>query len=381
MSIKLFSLEVDDFLVQSNQIELSDTVRLLLYQQYPSWFEYLAYDNDAIFLEPTLFYSFSDKSLCELPIEQILFGYLPEDKRPGQFKALIDPYGLISLPSYGYIHTSYSKEIIEINKSDINNFSNKHTLLEESIQLNQHVPFIFYTDKVMKLKVNEPISKTISTHKLHLLKAFEFLQKYSRKFWEIIKLVTREITLFNSPNQRSMAAISYHGTAFINTEGQAHDEVFFIEDLAHQCGHIIFYALTLKANDFLKIRKETPVCDITGVQHDSRTVYGVFHGLFTYTTILYCLTECLKSGVFSYSQQLESIARIGFFMQKFQVDLIYMNHPEIFTPKGWLIYSSAKDSFEQIQQMFKADYALYRYDNQPYIFNYELFREANGILT
>ncbi|MBC3793941.1 hypothetical protein [Spirosoma utsteinense] len=174
-----------------------------------------------------------------------------------------------------------------------------------------------------------------------------------------------------------MAAISYHGTAFINTEGQPHDEVFFVEDLAHQCGHIIFNTLTLHTTDFLKINKETPMSGLTGVVYDNRSVYGALHGLFTYISILHCLTKCIKLEVFNPSQCVEAFSRIGFFMRKFEIDLNYMNMPQIYTSKGQQIYDGALASFEQVKKEFGADFKDKCYDNQPYIFNYHLFQKIN----
>lgn len=176
-----------------------------------------------------------------------------------------------------------------------------------------------------------------------------------------------------------MAAISYHGTAFINIDSQIHDEVFFVEDLAHQCGHIIFYALTLNTKTFLKSHKDSLLREWTGVLQDNRSVYGAFHGLFTYTTILYCLRQCLKANAFDSIQQVEAMARIGFFMQKFEMDLNQMNIPDLFTIYGGHIYDAAFTCFEQVKAEYAESYKDYTYTNQPYIFNYEAFQQANSL--
>jgi hypothetical protein len=381
MQIDLFNVEVDYTLIQSNQFELADTIRLLLYQRHPDLFELLTYDNDVIFLEPSLFYYFSGRSSRPLFIDQLLYGYFSKTDKPHQLTGLTDPFGLLYLAPDYVLATGYSNDVLRISEPTFEFTSNDSIQLSDTIRLNQHVPFILYTNENSTTQFTETISDTITQYKTSLIKAIHILCNCTVDFWSLIKLVTREISLFSSTNQRSMGAISYYGSAFINTEGQDHDEVFFVEDLAHQCGHIIFYTLTLHTDEFIKMPKETPMRDITGINYDNRSIYGAVHGLFTYTTILYALTSCFKAEVFSASQQLEAIARIGFFMNKFESDLVQMNMPNMFTTKGHKFFDSAFASFEKIKKEFGHLYSNYIYDNQPYIFNHNIFCQTNRFTT
>ncbi|GAB3805722.1 hypothetical protein GCM10028819_39510 [Spirosoma humi] len=371
---EMLSLRVDVQLIKFNQIELADTIRLLLHQHYPEWFERLSYEDDRSFLEPALFYLFSEKSSLNIPIGQLLFGHISKRQRPDHVISLSDPFGEIYLGNYGSCSGNPVVDFMDQLRGPIKEMN----WLSDSIQLNEHTPFILYIDKSGIVNFTEPVIASSRRSEKFLRNAISILQDNVPEFWEIVELVTREISLFNSKTSRSMAAISYHGTAFINTEGQPNDEVFFIEDLAHQCGHIIFYALTLQTHNFLKPAKDTLLKKWTGLSYDTRSIYGALHGLFTYTTILHCLTRCLKLDAFNASQRVEALARVGFFMKKFELDLQHMHLPEIFTPQGQQVYDAAFSSFEYVRNEFGADYKGYRYHNQPYIFNYDLFRQANA---
>ncbi len=387
MCIELLSLPVDNELIQSNQAELSDIIRLALYQQHPNLFERLNFNDDRTFLEPSLFYYVSGKSTINLPIEQLLFGYMRSSDQPEQFKALTDPFGWINLPNYGYLKTNVLCGLVNLELNDGQFVENKiiqnNTVyplaysVSASFLITQSLPFILYTSTGTPDDCQKSTAETNEKYTSSLQRALFILKNHVTDFWTLMVNSVREISLFQSRQMRSMASISYFGTAFINTEGQPHNEVFFIEDLAHQCGHILFYALTVRTTQFLKILPQTRLSIYSANKHDTRDVYGAFHGLFTYTTILHCLASCLRSGVFGTHQRQEALARIGFYMHKFALDLTTMNQTDFFTSEGSCLYDAMQASFRQVQTEFGDHYTNYRYNNQPYIFNYSSFQEIN----
>lgn len=385
---KLLQFEFDQSLWQQNQIELADTMRLMLYQLYPAWFEKLDYNDDRIFLEPALFYLFSDKSTIQLPIEQILYGYVPETDRPKRIRCLTDPFGLAHLPNFGVYQTDKRTESIQIgipSAQEAYDLGDRIFLKKipisripnTALSICDFLPFILYTEKERSGIVAESASVTKSAHRSNLEKAINLLQLSTPFFWKLVEQSTREIAVFNSPNLRSMGAISYYGTAFLNTEGQSHDEVFFIDDLAHQIGHLLFYVLTLKSEDFLKVPKTMPLAKITGVSYENREVYGAFHGLFTYTTILHGLQACLVSNALTEHQRLEAVARMGFYMEKFAYDLTNLGDQRIFTAKGQSWYDAIREGYFVIQRSWQSEYDRFDYRTQPYIFNFQTFLTTN----
>lgn len=390
MPVNLLHFAVDRTAIEQQQVELSDMARLLLYERYPQWFEFLDYDDDTIFLNPALIYLFSEQASSQIPIEQLLFGYIPDSQKPTVFQVLSDPFGEIYLPNVGYLKTAIKSALVALNYSD-NVFNiQQHTYGHEAIFCQEKsrenlpilcscLPFNLYLSIGKPGDVLRPVANTLSIYYRPLNRAFDLLKKHVPAFWDLLVLTTREVCVFESHTLRSMAAVSYQGTAFINTESQAHDEVFFIEDLAHQCGHIMFYLLTWNAGDFLAIPKNTPLKDIVSNKNETRNVYGAFHGLFTYTTILHCLHECLLVNAFTESQALEVHARIGFFMWKFSIDIDYFNRIELFTKKGWEFYKAFRACFETMHRKYKPVYRDFQYQTQPYIFSFTHFCSENQL--
>ena len=58
-------------------------------------------------------------------------------------------------------------------------------------------------------------------------------------------------------NTNSFATIKAHGMAFFNVYQDEYDEVFFVDDIAHQTGHIIFNVMIYESNRFFKKDKNT----------------------------------------------------------------------------------------------------------------------------
>src|SRR5690606_27862038 len=116
----------------------------------------------------------------------------------------------------------------------------------------------------------------------------------------------------------SLAALFYFGAGLLNVNNVNHNEAFFIDDIAHQCGHTVFYALTLDQSKYLIPPPDTPLQNITGNKDESRDVYGSFHELFTYTTILESINNELSNTNKTYEKVVldELIARLGFYMNK-----------------------------------------------------------------
>ncbi|MGA0558253.1 hypothetical protein ACO2Q8_16455 [Larkinella sp. VNQ87] len=385
---RLLEFAVDKTLWQANQIELADTIRLMLYQHHPAWFERLDYDDDRIFLEPAFFYFFSEKSFLPLPLEQLIYGYLPEADRPKRISCLTDPFGFTYLPNVGVLKTGVSAKRIDLELKGRHAICHAASdrvldimpidyLKGSALALCDHLPFILYTENGKPQDFAESASSTKVSQRLSLERAATLLQNHAPFFWHLVEQSTRELAVFNSPMLRSMGAVSYLGTAFINTEGQPHDEVFFIDDLAHQIGHILFYSLTLKVDDYLTVPKTILLAELTGVSYDKREVYSAFHGLFTYTTILHCLQACLAAQVWSERHQLEAVARMGFYMAKFALDLSYMDDPRIFTPVGRRWYEAFREGFNHIDRFWKSAYQSFDYSSQPYIFNFQAFLKTN----
>ncbi|TDE12750.1 hypothetical protein [Dyadobacter psychrotolerans] len=358
---------------------LSDTIRMAFHKEDPKLFEQLDFEDDFTFLDPSLFcYFLSDISKTnKIPLLQSVVGYIPVEKRLAIISLSADRFGMINLPNLGYLRTEPNQTI----SIDVTNLSEQfipNRFIENSqIRLCLHPTDLLGNQD--NIQFHESIEITLNKNEESLFLATDFFQKELSDFWTIIKTVTREFVVFSSPNHNSFAGIMHHGTAYFNTENKVQTPVFFIDDIAHQCGHIIFNVLTLDTPKYLKVPKDHPLKKYSSNPGEMRGAYGAFHGLFTYTCILHALHHVFQSQHFSEIMRYEALGRIGFYMNKFYLDLKLMNNPEILTEEGLDFHRQFAEGFETMTERYGKEISQFDYRNQPYTFQYDLFQKLNPI--
>jgi HEXXH motif-containing protein len=187
--------------------------------------------------------------------------------------------------------------------------------------------------------------------------------------------VTRRIVCFRHDNVNSFATINAHGTVFFNARDD-HDEIFFVDELTHQCGHIVFNAMTVCRRDFLAAEPDSPLNAIAPRENERRTIYDAFHGLYTEHTMTNMMRRCDEEAIYRGRQAHELYGRLSFITRKYRVDLRNLSGDGIFTPLGREMYDYFSSAFEEV---FCARRALFETDmtGQPYNFDYELFARHN----
>jgi len=375
--MKINSFFVDIELLEINQLSLSNTILMAFHQEDSIVFEILDYENDFTFLEPSLFcYFLSDISKTnKIPLLQSVVGYIPAEKRLAMISLTADRFGMVNLPNLGYIRTE-PYNIVPVDLITLTGLIPDQFVKNSKIRLClQPTDLLAYAKDV---SFHEPVEDTLYKNEDALSVATTFLQKQLPNFWSLIASVTREFVVFSSPNHNSFAGIMHHGTAYFNTENKIQTPVFFIDDIAHQCGHIIFNVITLDTPKYLKVPKDHPLRNYSTNPGEMRGAYGAFHGLFTYTCILHALDEVLQSQYFTNENlRFEVLGRIGFYLHKFYLDLKLMDNPEILTDAGLDFHRQFSEGFQEILARYKKEIQGFDYSNQPYTFQYDRFRESN----
>ncbi|WP_159472672.1 hypothetical protein [Dyadobacter sp. 3J3] len=89
------------------QTSISDTIRMAFFQEDSALFYLLDYEDDFIFLEPSLFcYFLSDiNKTNKIPLLQSVVGYIRAEKRLAMISLTADRFGIVNLPNLGYIRT------------------------------------------------------------------------------------------------------------------------------------------------------------------------------------------------------------------------------------------------------------------------------------
>lgn len=363
--MKIIDFELSEPLFEENTGMLKAMLRNMFDTAYPSGVKAAAGLKDSVFEEPLLFYHLMQAP--RFPVQQILAGYLTNQADRSylaQCPKSSDRHGLAYLPGIGYWEASSDKLL--------HDEGGREWLGATQIELYKHIPDII-TD-------HDPDAdycpRTLNDENRDaLLQALEKMRTCVPDLFNIITRCTKNICLFKSETLNSFAAITQHGTCFINVVEPDSSEVFFIDDLAHQCGHIIFNVLTVKTEDFLNYDKNTYIRDLGGFDVDDRNIYSIFHGLFTYSCILESLDAYLEKG-YADDQPLlnvEALARLGFYITKMYVDLETLYGKQIFTPLGETYYSAFIKNYQKLYDKYHTVFKAFPYENQPYIFNFGQF--------
>lgn len=365
--------------------KIAETIRLLIYKQSPKLIEKLDLEDEDTFLEPLIFSYFNEPIREVEQLEEILQGYyvnIPDDiKRDYSY----NDEGVAYIPKLGYFKKDKKKSFkniryipktnIEIIPYKLNSFRNIFKNLKNNL--------IPYSEIIIKKELYNFYKKPLSS-------ALSILKETIPDHYSLIENHCKKIVLFKtSPrNTNSFATMSVHGIAFLNVYQEDYDEVFFIDDIAHQTGHIIIYTLTFNKKDFFVIDETIQINKFTKKTKEYRTFYILFHALYTYYTTLICLDASYSSSRLSKKQRLEILARIGFYLIKYEVDLKNFKKivsdvgsiDKILTKKAQTMFEPVLGSFQKFYQkyFYKIEHFLYR--NQPYNFTFKDFAQENSII-
>jgi hypothetical protein len=153
-----------------------------------------------------------------------------------------------------------------------------------------------------------------------------------------------------------------------------------LKDLIHQCGHIIFSALTFEKHEYFNIHPDTALREFNHRDNDGRSIYVAFHGIFTEAYMNECLNLCIEKIIFSKKQEHELKGRLTFILNRFKDDIQSLQNRTIFSEKGLYVYDKIRQIFDDIYK--KRQDLIHRFDfsNQSYNFSYDRFVEINPLL-
>jgi len=225
---------------------------------------------------------------------QSVVGYIPAEKRLAMISLTADRFGMVNLPNLGYIRTE-PYNIVPVDLITLTGLIPDQFVKNSKIRLClQPTDLLAYAKDV---SFHEPVEDTLYKNEHALSVATTFLQKQLPNFWSLITSVTREFVVFSSPNHNSFAGIMHHGTAYFNTENKIQTPVFFIDDIAHQCGHIIFNVITLDTPKYLKVPKDHPLRNYSTNPGEMRSVWRVSWLVYLYMHIT-CVRRSSSKPIF-----------------------------------------------------------------------------------
>lgn len=387
-------------LLNNGKSELIENIKILLYKENNDIFSMLDFDNDLIYQEPLLFAFFKNRS--DNKLEDIIYGCISPEKRPKDIFKYSDENGIIYIPNIGWLISNERNSNLNlyelINKA---NSREDETRLEPSLFIEGtnieilkypiHLLKQFYYDENLNL-IEVDIENITKVHIDHVTEAFNLIKKYVPNHFALIESVTSKIVIFNTDTnlRNSFATLSAQGIAFFNAYQKEYNEIFFIDDIAHQTGHLIFNVIIYDIKQFLKVKPTTVIQEIkndSGIILETRDIHVLFHAFYTYYTTFICLDAMLESNEFSGDKIHELHGRMKFYIGKCYLDLILIDDPIedcnnaeiLFTEEGMDLFLTMKNKyFEMVTKWYPVikDYKLY---NQLYNFSYSLFKELNPI--
>ena len=372
--------------INKSQYEIIDVIKLLLYKKHKHLLEKVNIANDKVFLEPLLFSYFNNRQenrLSEELLEEILQGYYMK-KESIKVKHSFNRNSISYIPEIGYFKKDSKTPFLPIQLikgTGIEILKYSHPLIDMVFNIASKGKI---NDK--NLTIDEDLyKKNIGC----LTNAFQFIKANTNEHFDLIEKSCRKCIVFKTDpkNTNSFATINAHGMAFFNVYQDDYDEVFFVDDIAHQAGHIILTTLFFNRKDYFLIDENENIKNKTRKEKEYRSFYVLFHALYTYYTSMLCLDKCIEGNCFDARQTHEATGRIGFYLRKLELDIENFNKVfKFYGGIGFCLTQKGIDLHDNLMRKFKALHSKWHktikklnYGNQPYNFTYKEFVKLNPL--
>lgn len=365
---------MNNFVIENNnQIELMNTIKLLICKENSSLLEKIDFDDDEIFLETLLFSYFNSKKkntfLNEL-LEEILQGFFI-DKKEIKINHSFNKNNIAYIPNVGYFKKGLkllSEPILKIDEFEI--------LKETHPTQNQY--FIeYYRGHIVD---TNPVYNSVwrENHK-ELEKAILIIKEHLPNFYQELVFANRKIYLHDNPKILNFTTIETLGMLYFYVIGND-NLLYFIEELIHQGSHNFMYYIVHNRKDYFKIDVDNLIMrDFTKQEWDYRNIYGAYHGLYTVAKRVECFDILLSNNVFSGREKHELLGRLTDQFSRFRTGLELLNFDEVFTKKGQDFYFEYDTKCLNLLNKYKILPSIFDLSNRDLDFRYEDFCKLNPI--
>jgi len=374
--------------IDLGQSSLRGTSRKLIEIARPDLFAALPDDSPA-YLEPLVFLHFaSDPSVIDL--DQAVGAFVPANRGVRRVQIFTDDAGRDYVPNLGYVKCELRNSRVELdlgNQERILVCSTGGANLDFEIEPPRGVgatPIELWhrstraLSSIFNLSLGREASVEIDTaasaRSDDLSAALVLLKTVWPGFHDALVAVLRRLVLFSSSECNSFASPVVHGMAFLNvTLGK--DEVFLLEDIAHQGGHTILTAAIRKPEDYFRPGAE---CLLDVARHDdTRSPHVALHGLITEGFITVCLDECLRQDLVRGGKRHELKGRLAFIARRFGLDAKRLCQSGVLSEKGEKV---ARPLLSMLRELISRRRVLLTdadFSNQGYNFDYEKYASRN----
>jgi hypothetical protein len=373
-------------------LKVVDTLKGALYRKDNEIFNKLDFYDEEIFSEPLLFSCIN--SNYDTWIDTIVFGLTKKTQDSIHIESLVLQNDMIYIPKVGYfklanyhqskVKVKYDKEKIEILDLDNNPISYEFTPLIrnkdglEFLICNHPLLenlFVNLDGKVIEVSVTDELyAKNID----YFNSALEIIKNVYPEYYNLVIKYIKKVVFYKG-DSNSFATIQAHGIAFFSVKDN-YDEIFFLDNILHQCAHVFFNALTFDKSELFTIPHTSLFSVFTGDESDKKEVlYERFHGLFTQAIINICLEDCIQNELYHGEQHFKLIGRFALNMSRFSDAVEKFDIPENYKAEGLKWFSFFQNTQQRITQKNSAILEKYNITDQPYVFDYKTFKEANDL--
>jgi len=379
---------------------LIHNIKLILFKDDSEFFEYFDFHSEQLYLEPFLF-SYLTTGSINHNINDLLWYYAINSKKVNLIKVCTDSYGYFYLPKIGYFISKKPKIAVSILFNDSCaieklsshlEFENIRVLNDEFELITRHLEVLdnyFYDENDEDVYVN--IEDITQYHLKSLENAIRLIQVTVPKFYNLLKTHVRTMVIFSDSTlkRNSFASQSIHGCVFFNAFDKNYNEVFFIEDLAHQGAHVVFNAYLSSSPSIFRVNKEQLIYmkDVPDEYNEPRPLFIVLHAMYTYNCIFDSLSECLKQNIFKSepSKEHEVLGRLAYTAAKFNTDYYLLldkddkGQNKLLTIEGEQLLNSFFQTYKKVLNCYSQQIKASNLSEQPYNFSYQIFLKHNPL--
>jgi hypothetical protein len=348
-----------------NQIEIIDTIKLLVYKENADLFKYLDFEENAAFLDPFLFAYFNrdkkESSSNEL-LKEIMQGYFIQ-KTHWTMRHSYNKSQIAYLPKIGYFKNNEKvDDILMIDEFEI--IKEIHPLIER---------YFLETYRGNILNSNPLHNSVWQNHYKELEKSILIIKTYLPDFYDELIFANKKIYLHDNAKILNFTTIETLGMLYFYVRGK-NNILYFIEELIHQGSHNFLYYLIHDLKDFFKIdAQNTFMRDLTKQEWDYRDVLGAFHGLYTITKRIEGFDLLVARNAFSGKQKHELLGRFADQFSRFNTGLELLNLDEVYTKKGKDFYNELNSRCQAIFKKYAKLPSYFDLSNRDLDFRYDEF--------
>jgi hypothetical protein len=372
--------------VGRGQLAFANELRRVLHADAPELFSRLDFDNDGAFLEPTACAYAAARSARRISPELVWLHATPADSRRAPIEAETDREGRLFLPAIGYLSELPASARVVLTPDRMSPVGyrargcrSKATSLAEWSLGNGRptlLPFPVAAFEVATAADCNPLPHVYQcalTHRSALRTACSTLERCSPALASVIAEVVRYVVLFDDPTRNSFATPAVHGAVFLNV-ALGDSEAFFVEDLAHQGGHVILTAALAGAASPFIVPAESSVAELLG-REDHRTLGVALHGMFTQALMVAALDRLIEDGLAV--DRCETTGRLAFALVRLGLDLRTLAGLPIYSQTGSALVRELISIYTDVAGRYREVVLSSDFADQPYNFDYQRYISRN----